>query len=71
MYLIIDKEYRIYKSDILSGYVRSQARKGNLSVVNLKTMQGINYQDFDSSPYGSEELSDIQDWDPSFKVEAS
>lgn len=72
MYLIIDAQYRIYKSEILSGYVRSQARNGMLSVVNLKTMKGINYLDYGSSPYpDTEEWSDVQEWDPSFNVEAS
>ena len=42
MYLVIDKEYRIYQTQILSGYVRAQAHEGNLSVVNLTTMEGIN-----------------------------
>jgi hypothetical protein len=42
MYLVIDKEYRIYQTPILSGYVRAQAHEGNLSVVNLSTMQGMN-----------------------------
>lgn len=42
MYLVIDKEYRIYQTPILSGYVRNQAHLGNLSVVNLNNMMGMN-----------------------------
>lgn len=42
MYLVIDREYRIYQTPVLSGYVRSQAHAGNLSVVNLRTMEGMN-----------------------------
>ena len=42
MYLIIDRDYRISKSEVLSGRLRTDAKRGELSVVNLKTMQGIN-----------------------------
>lgn len=59
-YLIIDEQHRIYKATFLSGYVRSQAKQGNLSVVNLMDTTGMNID-------GS--WSDIQEWDPSFKVD--
>jgi len=62
MYLIIDEQYRIYQSGILSGYVRSQAKKGKLSVVNLSNMEGINTD-------GS--WSVIQDLPTGFKVESN
>jgi len=69
MYLIIDEQYRIYKSNILSGYVRQQARKGNLSVVNLTTMQGINIAE---KPYNiGPEWSDIQSLPEEFEVDAA
>jgi hypothetical protein len=42
MYLIIDEQYRIFQSPIMSGYVRAQAKAGKLSVVNLLQMKGIN-----------------------------
>ena len=60
MYLVIDKEYRIYQTQILSGYVRAQALKGNLSVVNLASMEGMN---LDRS------WSKIQDLTENFTVE--
>ncbi len=52
MYLFIDEDYRISKSPILSGRNRALAKQGELSIVNLRTMQGINID-------GS--WSDIQD----------
>lgn len=60
MYLVIDKEYRIYQTPILSGYVRAQAHEGNLSVVNLAAMKGMN---LDRS------WSKIQDLTENFTVE--
>lgn len=42
MYLIIDEQYRIYKKNILSGWIRRRAKDGKLSVINLRTMEGIN-----------------------------
>lgn len=60
MYLIIDADYRIFQTKVLSGYVRSQARQGNLSVVNLKTMRGINTPQF-AKEIG-EEWSDIPEF---------
>ena len=67
MYLIIYEEYRIYKHEILTGEMRSKARQGELSVVNLKTMKGMNrvtVSDTGSVEYfNNEEWSDIQDWD--------
>ena len=60
MYLVIDKEYRIYQTPVLSGYVRAQAHKGNLSVVNLATMEGMN---LDRS------WSKVQDLTENFTVE--
>jgi len=42
MYLIIDEQYRIYKNTILSGRIRNLAKRGELSVVRLSDMKGIN-----------------------------
>lgn len=42
MYLIIDSQYGIYKTKVLSGRIRSMCRRGEVSVVNLATMQGMN-----------------------------
>ena len=60
MYLVIDKEYRIFQSPILSRYVRAQAKDGNLSVVNINNMKGMNLD-------GS--WSDIQTMTENFTVD--
>jgi len=41
-YLVVDKEYGIYHTAVFNGYLRAQVKKGNLSVLNLRTMQGMN-----------------------------
>lgn len=41
-YLIIDRQYRVFRSAFISGYVMTQARKGNLSILHPWTMEGIN-----------------------------
>jgi len=68
-YLIIDAEYRIYQSAILTGYIRSQARKGNLSIVDLKVMKGLNAACSEEDK--KETWSPIQEWLPEFKVDAA
>lgn len=74
MYLIIDREYRIYQSPELSGYVRGQCKRGNLSVVRLysdhskdgllaiRRSQKAEGMNLDGS------YSEIQQWLPEFKV---
>ena len=42
MYLIIDEEYKIYKTKELTLFLISKGRAGKISIVNLKTMQGMN-----------------------------
>ena len=42
MYLIIDAQYRISKTPVLSGYLRTQLKKGNVSVIRLDRLQGMN-----------------------------
>lgn len=68
-YLIIDKQYRIFHSDRLTGYLHTQCRRGNLSIVNLKTMKGLNLAC--SSLDAQETWSDIQEWLPEFRDEAA
>ena len=72
MYLIIDEQYRIYKAEILSGKIRSLARKAKLSVVNLSTMQGINSAQWSDITVDESlpEWSDIQDLPSGFEVDA-
>lgn len=52
MYLIIDEDYKISKSEVLSGKLRAACKRGEVSIVNVRTMQGM---DIDGS------WSDIQD----------
>ncbi len=59
-YLIIDEYYRIYQTKVLSGYIYTQAKKGNLSVVRLRDMKGMNID-------GS--WSEINLWDSEAKLE--
>lgn len=42
MYLIIDEYYAITKTEALSGKLRSMAKAGDLSIVNLNTLEGMN-----------------------------
>lgn len=72
MYLIIDEQYRMYKVKVLSGRIRSMAKKARLSVVNLKTMQGINsaqWSNFSISDDALPEWSDIQDLPKNFELD--
>lgn len=66
MFLIIDEEYRVYKSPILSGYVRGQVKKSKLSVIDLRTMKGL----VPSSETGDGlAWEDVQDVPLGFKVD--
>lgn len=71
MYLIIDGECRVYKTKIVTGYLRNQCRRGNCNIINLRTMQGMNSAAWQASTtdgkLGLSEYSDIQEWDTSFK----
>lgn len=55
MYLIIDRDYRLYQNKIFTGYMRAQVKKGNLSVVNIRTMEGMNIDGWT--------MEKIDDWD--------
>ena len=61
-YLVIDKEYRIYFTSIFNGYLRAQVKKGNLSVLNLMTMQGMNIDGWT--------MEDIQELPKGYRVES-
>ncbi len=75
MYLIIDEQYRIYKSKILNGRIRGLAKRAKLSIVNLKTMQGINSAQWSNHSIIDDvgnllpEWSDIQDLPDDFEIE--
>lgn len=42
MYLIIDRDYRIFQTDVLSDYIKLRVRLGKLSVVRLSDLKGMN-----------------------------
>ena len=72
MYLIIDEDYRLFKSEILSGKVRSMARRGKVSVVNLQNMKGMNClkslsENGLQGEFGENEWSEIQGWGEEFE----
>ncbi len=74
MFLIIDEDYKIYKAPVLSGYVRSEARKGNLSVIDIRRMKGMNCLKLHSEngfqgDFGENEWSDIQLLPRGFKID--
>lgn len=58
MYLIIDSQYRISKALVLTGAIRAAARAGEISLIDLKTMKGMN--SLEKHPELGE-WSDIQD----------
>jgi hypothetical protein len=41
-YLIFDKDYGIYTSPFVSGYLRAQCKRGNLSIINTRNLTGMN-----------------------------
>lgn len=59
-FLIVDEQYRVYVTSTISGYVRAQVKKGNLTLINTATMQGMDME-------GT--WSDIQPWLPSFRID--
>ena len=48
MYLIIDSDYKLTKCDILTGEIRSAARRGEISLVDCKRMVGMNSAEYQS-----------------------
>ena len=57
MYLIIEQDYTLSTSKVLTGHLRSRARQGEISLVNCKDMVGLNLATF---PYsGGEEWSTL------------
>ena len=41
MYIIIDEEYRVYQSDVLTGRVRSWGRRGKISIIEVSKRVGM------------------------------
>ena len=62
MYLIIDEVGKLCQTPVLSGRLRSQCRRGEVSIVNTTTMKGMNGAEY-SKEHG-EEWSTIQDLPP-------
>ena len=60
MYLIINEDYTLEKSEVLSGKMVIKARLGEISIVNCRTMQGINTREYQNE--GNPEWSDIPDY---------
>lgn len=58
MYLIINEDYTLQKSKILTGEIRAMARAGEISVVNCKKMEGLNTPAFINSLGEWSEISD-------------
>lgn len=59
MYLIIEEDYTISKSKILSGHLRNRCRRGEISIVRIRDLHGMNL------PENQEELgewSEVSDY---------
>jgi len=66
-YLIIDTQYRVYKSSILSGKIRRLAKDGKLSIIDIRHELGINR--CDSEEGAKEEWSQVQELPANFEPE--
>ena len=42
MYILINEDYELEQSSILTGKDRARARRGEISIINTNTMQGMN-----------------------------
>ena len=49
MFLLIYKDYRILQTEVLTDKLRTSAKKGELSVIDTSTMQGLNLPAFHCS----------------------
>jgi hypothetical protein len=53
-YIVIDNEYCIYKTDVLTGKLRSKCKQGDISIIQVSSLKGMNLD-------GT--WSDINEWD--------
>lgn len=60
MYLIIEKDYSVSKSRVLTGHLRMRARQGDISLIDCKKMMGMNRATFPYSTYG--DWSEVNDY---------
>ena len=45
MYLIIEEDYTVSFSSILTGNIRSRCRRGEITLIDVKKMRGMNKAD--------------------------
>jgi len=45
MYLIIEEDYSVSFSKVLTGHIRSRCRAGDISLIDVKRMRGMNKAD--------------------------
>jgi hypothetical protein len=55
MYLIIEEDYRVSFSKVETGHLRSRCRRGEISLIDIKRMRGMNKADH------QEELGEFSD----------
>ncbi len=55
MYLIIEEDYSVSFSKVLTGHLRSRCRDGDISLIDIKRMRGMNKADH------QEELGEFSD----------
>jgi hypothetical protein len=55
MYLVIEKDYSVSYSEIETGHLRSRCRRGEISLIDIKRMRGMNL------PENQEELGEFSD----------
>jgi len=53
-YLIIDREYCVFKTDVISGKTRQALKDGLISIIDVKTMKGMALDGWKMQP--------VQDW---------
>jgi len=53
-YLIIDRDYCVFKADVISGETRQALKAGLISIVDVKRMEGMDIDGWGFSP--------VQDW---------
>lgn len=58
-YLVIDEDYNIYKTDVLTGKLRAKGRIGELSIIRISDFKGMNTPEYAEEV--GEEWSDIND----------
>ena len=69
MYLLIDAQHRVYKSKVVSGYMRAQAKKGNLMVLDIMNPSSV-FPDRKLRGLSiAGEWEAIQEWKAEYKID--